>query len=758
MVSGSLPQCDDDPRYRYFGPHGSVEDLGAGRFALYIGGSLIGTYSESDPAERDILIVIALREPRVKARAVALAFRVSEETVRRARVREQKGGLMGVTRRGRRGAPLKRTAKLRRKAFGFFDQGYGVARTHTALAASISVETVRVLYHEWLADRASRANRTAPREQSADALAATATEKVADACSVGSVAAQAIEPAPTDQPTVVEAASDGPAEDGASDKPTVAEVAADRSRAELAIKEVVGSERREMVQHVGSWIMLAMLQWLGAYGIAKEACDKSASAVALRIALDAVAIALSIGQRCVEGIRRLATPTAGILLRSKGAISPGWARRVLGRFAQTGSELLQLGLAARLIGRNTQAEVVWLYVDNHMRPYTGRQVIRKGWRMQDKRARPGASDYYVHDEEGRPLFRVDTTGHGSLTDWLLPIGKFVRDVLGRDRDVCLCFDRGGAFPEHMAALRDSEVGFLTYERAPYPCLPVSSFDKEVVVVRRSRPKEPVLVRYTEQRKKNLGKGRGRVRRISMLMPDGVQINLLSANCSAPIEELVVRQLGRWGFQENQLKHEVERWGINQLDGRTADPYPADATIPNPARRRLDLDLRMARAHEGALRSKLVRLAEADPKRQRLLVDLEEVLALQRELEATRPTLPTHAAVKDTELADKLVQHRREYKRVIDALRGGLANAESELACRLAPNLKRPREAKKALANLLASPGSVVLDRKVLRVELAPAGTAAELTAFQALLQELTELGLVLPGDPGGHRLAFRIHT
>jgi hypothetical protein len=45
-----------------------------------------------------------------------------------------------------------------------------------------------------------------------------------------------------------------------------------------------------------------------------------------------------------------------------------------------------------------------------MRPYTGKYTLRKGWRMQDKRAVPGVTDYYVHDEDGRPVCRVDAPG------------------------------------------------------------------------------------------------------------------------------------------------------------------------------------------------------------------------------------------------------------------------------------------------------------------------------------------------------------
>ncbi len=44
------------------------------------------------------------------------------------------------------------------------------------------------------------------------------------------------------------------------------------------------------------------------------------------------------------------------------------------------------------------------YIDNHLRPYTGKRIIRKGWRMQDRRVRPGTTDCYLHDEDGRPFF------------------------------------------------------------------------------------------------------------------------------------------------------------------------------------------------------------------------------------------------------------------------------------------------------------------------------------------------------------------
>jgi hypothetical protein len=249
------------------------------------------------------------------------------------------------------------------------------------LSKYISSETVRVLYHEWEAERHNSRQSVEPvpaSEQSLSLASCAANDVVVEA-----VAEQAVEV------TAVSA-------DVANENE--AETAAELAREEMSLEQATGQTHGEMVQHVGSWLMLVMLQWLGVYELAKKGCGKAVSQVALRIALDAVAIALSVEQQCVEGVRRLATPSAGTLLRSRGAISASWARRVLGRFAAKGSRFLQFGLVTRLLGRNEQAERVWLYVDNHMRLYTGRRVIRKGWRMQDKRARAGISDYYVYRE------------------------------------------------------------------------------------------------------------------------------------------------------------------------------------------------------------------------------------------------------------------------------------------------------------------------------------------------------------------------
>jgi hypothetical protein len=209
-----------------------------------------------------------------------------------------------------------------------------------------------------------------------------------------------------------------------------------------------------------------------------------------------------------------------------------------------------------------------------------------------------------------------------------------------------------------------------------------------------------------------------------------QVNLL-ASSTAPAERLIevmmgapVEGGGRWQ-QENAFKHQVERWGFNQLDSRKVTDYPAHEVIPNPARRRIDRSLRLARVREGLARNELARDDISDKRRQRFERELQDATEQRIELEGLRPTVAKRAPLADTELAGKLVRHDGRYKTVLDTIRIACVNAEADLAGEIAPYLPRPAEAKKVLANLLASPGNIAPTRSAIRVVLAPAGTSTE---------------------------------
>jgi hypothetical protein len=297
----------------------------------------------------------------------------------------------------------------------------------------------------------------------------------------------------------------------------------------------------------------------------------------------------------------------------------------------------------------------------------------------------------------------------------------------------------------MVELRTAGVDFVTYERAP----PRAVARKNFTPLELGGEKPGIY-----ETRANLGSGRGRVRRICVLLPDGHQLNLLAIS-ELPAQRLLEIMRGRWR-QENGFKYGAERWGMNQLDGRKTVEYPEGTIIPNPARRRLERALRLAQVQEGDLRRNLAKPAKGASRRKALEAALEWVVGEQRKLEAQRPATPEHALIEETGLAGELVHHAVEYKTTLDTVRIACVNAEAALAAELGAFLPRPKEAKRALRNLSGAPGRLRVATDEITAELLPAGTRSEMLAYAALLETVNQWQLSLPGDPLGRRLRFRL--
>ena len=756
MVQHSLmtliPQDETEPRW--FSPDGCVV-AHAEYTEVFVGGTLVGRFGRRDAVQRNLLLVCLSEDRRIKQVHLAQAFSLTVQQVWRVRRLVKQHGMDALFGLPGRGVKSLITPRLHKKIFKAFDAGKQVGEVHEALKRSkvkgdqVSYRSVCRVRTQWLAQQVqveeAAEHAEAPEHEHAEV--SEVTEVVPAALD------KVLEPEPEPK----------------TSSPTTTPV---RPAMDAGTEEDDGTEALEMttlhggqhVQHVGGWLLLSMVHALGLHAAVQKGWDAADRwRERLRVTLDMVVLALGLNQRCVEGVRRLKTPSGKVLLRSEGVPTESWTRRILkhyltadlppeadkepqqGRGYKVQMRMMELYLSQ---AREAEQAPAVFYVDNHMRPYTGKFTIRKGWRMQDKRAKPGASDYYVHDEDGRPVFRFTAPEHDSLSRWLSPVTQTLREALGKHQRILLAFDRAGAFPEAMAKLRNNGFEFVTYERKPYPTLPKAWFTDQLTL------EDGEVIGLHEHRRKNLGKGRGRVRRISLLMADGHQVNLLAIS-DEPASRLVEVMLGRW-IQENAFKHGIERWGINQLDGRKHEPYPPETIVPNPARRRLDHAMRLARNQEGRARNKLARLDDDDPKRAKYDKQLDEALRDQDLYQVFRAVAPLKAPLCDTELADKLVKHKEDYKTLLDTIRIACANAESELALLLARHMKRPREAKKALANIFAAPGAVRINAKSVTVVLEPAGTPNERQAFGELFDQVNRMKLSLPGDAEARRLRFRL--
>lgn len=734
-------QCEQQYEVIWFALSGSVTHY-AGYSEVHVNGMLVGRWEYGEPGQRNLLLVRLAENEGIHLGKLANAFKVSTETLRQMRKQAQNEGLEALLNRRRGGSRSKVTTKLRKKLERWFAKGCTVTEAHRRLGPTPPIGETTV----WRVHRAWQEKRPAP---CVEPVILVDSSPKAQTCIPGfEVLCQPAEESVTDEADGEIPPRCQKSGEGRESKPKGGE--SNDEGVIMAASEVRGGRG---IQHLGTWLLIAFVHRLGLYSVAAELVAGEQRRNPLRMALDSVISAFAIGQRCVEGVRRLATPTASRLLRVKGVPSASWVRRILHWFADTaGSARFHLSMAAVYLamtkGENGGSCV--FYVDNHLRPYTGKHKLRRGWRMQDKRAQPGATDYYVHDEDGRPVLRIDVSQHGSLTQWLSPIAHLLRQRLDTDERVLLAFDRAGAYPEEMATLRDNGFEFVTYERKPYKKLPRAAFTQTLIVGQQE-------VQIHETRLKNLKKGRGRVRRISVLTEGGNQVNILAISRESAERLVTIMMLdgGRW-VQENAFKHGKERWGINHLDGRKVEMYPPESIIPNPARRRLERALRIARNSEGAARCKLERLPDDHKRRPAVETQLAEALAQQNRLIEQRPHTPERIALKDSELADTLVKHSSHYKTVLDTIRIACANAESELAYMLAPELPQAAEAKKTLANLFAAPGDIRVRDHAIHVILRPAASRSERLAFNCMLTELDCHELTLPGDAKQRPLRFRV--
>jgi hypothetical protein len=754
-------------RLRPFSPHGYVYwSADRERAQVFVGRTLIGTFERRDPRARNVILIGLCQGQRMRVGRLAHAFDITAETLRKARRLYEKEGLEGLVGGKSPGREPKLKGATVLAVHRWFAQGVTIRQVQAKLKARkvpilVSVGALSNERARWKAALNTRTEQTAstvdeaPPSEPPEGLShgqaqlelPIATEETVRPELVAICAATEVSGEEPSSPVTDILAATVPAAD-----------AADEDKGAAIPIEGALPQSGRFVQHLGAWLMLAVVWAMGLYGrfdkerTRQEREGRRPLATTVRVALDALIVALAVGQRCIEGVRRLQTSTAPKLLRASAAPTASWVRRVLGILAaQQGAARIALAMAGTHL-RAAQAETaieqpIVFYLDNHVRPYTGKHIVRKGWRMQDRRVRPGITDCYVHDQYGSPALRIDSPKHEALTSLMPKATMLLRAALGADERILVAFDRGGAFPTQLAALRDDGFEFVTYERRPFAKLPNKAFTEKLAFAKDD------VVRWCEAPDKNLGAGRGRVRRIAVRDNDGRQINLVAIS-EAPADWLIGVMRGRWR-QENGFKHGVERWGQNQLDARTVHSCDPEAIIPNPARRRLDRDLNLARTREGEARRRLALPDNNAARRAAHERDLEQSLATQAKLKALQPHVPTHVRLDESELADKLVSHCPDFKLLVDAVRAACFNAESNLADRLAPHMKRPNEAKKLLANIFASPGQVSVHATGITVALDCAANADERTAIAALLSEITAAKLTLPGDPAKRPLTFR---
>lgn len=265
----------------------------------------------------------------------------------------------------------------------------------------------------------------------------------------------------------------------------------------------------------------------------------------------------------------------------------------------------------------------------------------------------------------------------------------------------------------------------------------------------------VTYRLHDQAVRFLG-GRLRLRQVTWLSDDGHQTQVITSRWDLRDIEVAHRIFEQWR-QESYFKYMREEYLLDALTDYQVEPDDPTRTVPNPARRALDKQIRTAKADVAKLEQEYGAAAIDNPETDRPTMrgfkiahgKIGKQLRAARErldaLYAERRGLPAGVEVRDTsdEAIIKLAYERQHLTSIIKMV---AYQAESDLLALLQPHYSRAaQEGRTLIHEVLAAPADLQVTKDELRVTLGPLSALHRTLAIQRICDALNEACIEFPG-------------
>ena len=452
-----------------------------------------------------------------------------------------------------------------------------------------------------------------------------------------------------------------------------------------------------------------------------------------------------LSQTTVEAAKHLRRFEFGPVIGAGRAPSVKTLRRKLSELAaQDGADLFQQLLARRWVEQALLASA-YLYVDGHVKAYSGKRKLSEVWNSKRRMPLAGVLTHFVNDGQGRPLLFVTEEANLSLARAMPKLVEEIRKVLG-DRQFTVIFDRGGYEAQLFSWLRAQGIDFITYQRGD-PKLAQERFRRQ-----ECRFEGKVVRLQIAEDKVEVGAS-GPFRRITVRTPNGHQTPILTSLTELPAVKVALLIFARWR-QENFFKYMGEHMGLDQLLGYSYQEADGGQLVPNPKRREADQELKAKRGQLAKLRSDLGKAvlgeaADFDPKAKGpgiaqpgLIEQIRQLEAKITALLAQRSTLPSHVPLEQVGQRELM---RLEHKAIIDRVKMTAYNAEEWLLERLAPHYPNCHDIRLLLRSFAQISGEIRSTAKGVVVTLDPPDIPQQRRALRGLCADLTQLSATFPG-------------
>ena len=247
-----------------------------------------------------------------------------------------------------------------------------------------------------------------------------------------------------------------------------------------------------------------------------------------------------------------------------------------------------------------------------------------------------------------------------------------------------------------------------------------------------------------------------MREVRVLRPDGSQGAILSTHPRLDLIQIVAWMAARWS-QENFLKYMRQHFGLDRLIEHGTTVLPEATEVVNPARRRLEQEIRRERARLQRLQAQWgahalpacptpAPLERFEREGGQWQDQLRQQTAALDQLKEKRSSTPRKVALRDVPEAERYRQLRPESKHFIDTVKMIAYRAESALAAEVREHLRREDDARALLRRLFVTPANLRPDytQKTLTVELHRLGSALQDAAVAALCEELNATETLFP--------------
>ena len=446
----------------------------------------------------------------------------------------------------------------------------------------------------------------------------------------------------------------------------------------------------------------------------------------------------------LEAAKHLRRWDFGLLLGTERAPVVKTLRRKLGALIQQGQATRFGELLARRWVEQGVIATAYLYVDGHVKAYTGKRKLAECWNPQRRMPLPGILSYFVNDQQGRPLLFITEEANASLAQVMPKMVAAIRKVVGEGRFTVI-FDRGGFDGKLFTWLQQEGIDFITYQRGD-PSLPVERFQRRECHFEGRR----VRLWLAEDRVR-VG-GSGPWYRIVVRSKNGHQTPILTSLRRPAPAKIACLIFARWR-QENFFKYSREHHGLDRLLGYAWAEADGTRLVPNPERKQVERELKAKRQELARHKAEIGQALLDEPRRSRTAHGLKiaqggavgQLRALEQEIDALRDRrveLPTHVPLVEVGQREVL---RLEQKAIVDRIKMTAYNAEEWLLELLIRHYPNPHDVRALLRSFAELPGEIRTTPAGVAITLDAPDLPLHCRALRGLCTDLNQLGTTFPG-------------